>query len=228
MKAKTHELFENFSGSTGGITATHAAGHLLVRKKVSPNDANTEAQKAIRKHFTLYAQKWTRLTIEQQRKWNEQARQVSAEKSYFGIFGKVSGFNLYVKCNMNLELINAPNELTEPARDLPQSTPFIELFEVTSTEMTVELSENVHAGDTLVVRAAPLKSGLSNNTNGLRQIATIAGGQNMAEIKEKYRAVFGEPVAGERIQLQVYAINKLSGYASGRREAMSNVIVVEP
>ncbi len=227
MKAKTHELFENFSGSTGGITTTHTAGHLLVRKRVRPNDANTEAQKAIRKQFSIYTRKWAKLPLEQRRKWNDQASQVAAEKSYFGIFGKVSGFNLYVKCNMNLELIDAPNELTEPARSLPQPPPFIELFEVTSSGIVVELAESVHAGDTLVVRAAPLKSGLSDNTNGLRQIATVAGGQAMADVTEAYKAVFGDPVDGEQIQVQIYAINKLSGYASARREAVSNVIVVE-
>ena len=33
MKAKTNELFEDFTGSTGNITAAHSAGHLVVRNK---------------------------------------------------------------------------------------------------------------------------------------------------------------------------------------------------
>ncbi len=37
MKAKTNELFEDFTGSTGNITAAHSAGHLVVRNKVYPD-----------------------------------------------------------------------------------------------------------------------------------------------------------------------------------------------
>lgn len=165
MKAKINELFEDFSGSTGGITASHSAGHLVVRSKVIPAYTDTDYQKVVRQNFTTYTKKWGELIDEQRAKWIGKAREVSANKSYFGISGKISGFNLYVKCNINLKLINAPVELFEPARDMPKTNPLIENIEITGAGINIELAENVHIDDTVVIRATPLKAGQSTNTN---------------------------------------------------------------
>lgn len=48
MKAKTNELFEDFTGSTGNITAAHSAGHLVVRNKVTPTYTDTDYQRVVR------------------------------------------------------------------------------------------------------------------------------------------------------------------------------------
>ena len=105
MKAKTNELFEDFTGSTGNITAAHSAGHLVVRNKVTPTYTDTDYQHVVRQNFTRFAKNWQDLTDAQRALWAEKAKVVSASSSYYGISGKISGFNLYVRCNMNLELI---------------------------------------------------------------------------------------------------------------------------
>ena len=49
MKAKTNELFEDFTGSTGNITAAHSAGHLVVRNKVTrPTPIQTTSTSSVR------------------------------------------------------------------------------------------------------------------------------------------------------------------------------------
>lgn len=58
MKAKTNELFDDFTGITGNITASHAAGHLVVRKKVTPSYRDTEYQKIVRQNFSRFAKNW--------------------------------------------------------------------------------------------------------------------------------------------------------------------------
>ena len=62
MKAKPNELFEDFTGSTGNITAAHSAGHLVVRNKVAPTYTDTEYQRVVRQNFTRFAKNWQDLT----------------------------------------------------------------------------------------------------------------------------------------------------------------------
>lgn len=62
MKAKTNELFEDFTGTTGNITAAHFAGHLVVCNKVTPTYTNTDYQRVVRQNFTRFAQNWQDLT----------------------------------------------------------------------------------------------------------------------------------------------------------------------
>ena len=118
MKAKPNELFEDFTGSTGNITATHSAGHLVVRNKVAPTYTDTEYQRVVRQNFTRFAKNWQDLTDVQRTLWAEKAKIVSASSTYYGISGKISGFNLYVRCNMNLELIGINTPLTAPVDNM--------------------------------------------------------------------------------------------------------------
>lgn len=225
MKAKTNELFEDFSGSTGGITATHSAGHLVVRNKVIPTYTDTDYQKVIRGNFSVYTKKWGELTDGQRQKWIEKAIEVSANKSYFGITGKISGFNLYVKCNINLKLVNVVAELTEPVRSLPQKTPTIDKIEYKEEKLTVKLSEIISAEDSVVIRVTPLKPGQSTNVNGLRQVGVILGGTDNIDVTEKFIEIFGNIVEGEKLQAQAYAINTQSGFASVRQITLTTITV---
>ena len=119
MKAKTNELFDDFSGTTGNITATHSAGHLVVRNKIIPTYTDTEYQKAVRQNFTKFTKNWQELTDAQRDQWNAKAKAVTSNHAAFGISGKISGFNLYVRCNMNLQLVGLAPALVLPGDDLP-------------------------------------------------------------------------------------------------------------
>ena len=44
-----------------------------------------------------------------------------------------------------------------------------------------------------------------------------------AYITEKYTAQFGTPAVGDKVQVQIYAINTLSGYASTRQTTVTNI-----
>ncbi len=225
MKAKSTELFENFAGTTGEITATHIAGHLIVRKKSHPLDAKTDSQKIMRQYFSVYTRNWAKLTHAQRDKWNAAAREASANKTYFGITGKISGFNLYVKSNINLKLINISTDLQEPVRNIPQNPPCVKPSEISGNSIIVELTENVHTDDTVILRVAPIQIGRSDNYKGLRQMGTIAGGSRQTDITQKFHELFAPPLNGERIQIQIHAINKKSGYASAKRDALLNTTI---
>ena len=75
----------------------------------------------------------------------------------------------------------------------------------------------------LVVRITQLSVGQSTNINGLRQVGTVASGTSEAIITEKYTAQFGTPATGDKVQIQIYAINTLSGYASARQTTVTNI-----
>lgn len=219
MKAKTNELFEDFTGSTGNITAAHSAGHLVVRNKVTPTYTDTDYQRVVRQNFTRFAKNWQDLTDAQRALWAEKAKVVSASSSYYGISGKISGFNLYVRCNMNLELIG----ITTPVDNMTGLLPALKAVNLSESELKITLEGNVEENDVLVVRITPLSVGQSTNINGLRQVGTVTGGASEAVITEKYIAQFGTPSAGDKVQVQIYAINTLSGYASARQTTVTNI-----
>ncbi len=83
--------------------------------------------------------------------------------------------------------------------------------------------ETLKENDVLVVRITPLSVGQSTNINGLRQVGTVAGGASEAVITESYTAQFGTPAVGDKVQVQIYAINTLSGYASARQTTVTNI-----
>ncbi len=224
MKTKPNELFENLSGTIGGLTVTNRSGQLIVRKKTVPRNANTASQKVVRKNFSIYTRKWAELSNEQRNKWNQKACEVSAKPDRFGLSGKINGLNLYMKCNLNLSLLDTPTELYEPARELPKPTPYIERVSLTKSDIIVELSENVPADHTVIIRATPLNAGKSTDPNRLCQVGAIPGGGQTADITEKFRARFGELTSRKKVQVQVYAVHNKSGYASTRREALSDIL----
>ena len=213
MKAKTNELFEDFTGSTGNITAAHSAGHLVVRNKVTPTYTDTDYQRVVRQNFTRFAKNWQDLTDAQRALWAEKAKVVSAS----------SCFNLYVRCNMNLELIGITTPLTNPVDNMTGLLPDFKTVNLSDSELKITLEGNVEENDVLVVRITPLSVGQSTNINGLRQVGTVAGGASEAVITEKYTAQFGTPAVGDKVQVQIYAINTLSGYASARQTTVTNI-----
>ena len=139
MKAKTNELFEDFTGSTGNITAAHSAGHLVVRNKVTPTYTDTDYQHVVRQNFTRFAKNWQDLTDAQRALWAEKAKVVSASSSYYGISGKISGFNLYVRCNMNLELIGITTPLTNPVDNMTGLLPDFKTVNLSDSKLKITL-----------------------------------------------------------------------------------------
>lgn len=223
MKAKTNELFDDFSGSTGNITATHSAGHLVVRNRTVPTYTDTEYQKAIRQNFTLFTKNWQQLTDAQRDEWNVKAKTVTSDHAKYGISGKISGFNLYVRCNMNLQILGLAPALTVPGDDLPGILPELGTITTSADALTLALTDKVDKDDIVVIRITPLSPGQSTNTNALRQVGQIAGEAKEANILEKYTAIFGVPEEGQKVQAQIYSINKNSGFASPRKLAVTNI-----
>ncbi|HJG19169.1 hypothetical protein [Odoribacter splanchnicus] len=223
MKAQTNDLFKDFSGSTGGITATHSGGHLVVRNKIVQTYTDTEYQKAIRQNFTLFTKNWQELTDVQREEWNAKAKTVTSDHAVYGISGKISGFNLYVRCNMNLQLVGLAPALTVPGDDLPGIVPELSAVTIDADALNVTLSDNVDKDDILVIRLTTLSPGQSTNTNALRQVGQVPGNAKEADIIEKYTAIFGLPEDGQKIQVQIYAINKNSGFASSRKLSVTNL-----
>ncbi|WP_419545227.1 hypothetical protein [Odoribacter laneus] len=196
---------------------------MVVRNKVTPTYTDTDYQRVVRQNFTRFAKNWQDLIDAQRTLWAEKAKVVSASSSYYGISGKISGFNLYIRCNMNLELIGITTPLTDPVDNMTGLLPDFKTVNLTDSELKVTLEGNLEENDVLVIRITPLSVGQSTNINGLRQVGTLAGGTSEAVITEQYTAQFGTPAAGDKVQIQIYAINTLSGYASARQTNVTNI-----
>lgn len=124
---------------------------------------------------------------------------------------------------MNLELIGITTPLTTPVDNPAGLLPDFKAVNLSDSELKITLEGNVGENDVLVIRITPLSVGQSTNINGLRQVGTVTGGASEAIITEKYTAQFGTPVSGDKVQVQIYAINTLSGYASARHTTVTTI-----
>lgn len=227
MKGKPNEMFSDFSGSTGNITASHAAGHMVVRNKTIPRYTDTDYQKVVRQNFSLFTKQWKSLTDSQRAAWAAKAVEASSNRETFGINGKMSGFNLYVRCNMNLKLVGVDPALELPSDEVATIPPVFDSIVLSENALSVNLSANVGASDIAVIRITPLTTGQSTNVNGLRQTGQIAGGEKTANILQKYTEIFNAPKAGDKVQIQIYSIHKSSGFASVRQLYVTNITEAE-
>lgn len=124
---------------------------------------------------------------------------------------------------MNLELIGISTPVKEPIEEVPGLLPAFKSVDLLNLQLKVTFDGSVEVNDILVIRITPLSAGQSTNINGLRQVGTVAGGASEAVITEKYTAQFGTPSQGDKIQVQVYALNTWSGHASNRQIFVTSI-----
>lgn len=210
----------------GSVFSKNRAGNFL-RNKVTPVNPKTSFQSDVRANLATHSSAWKGLTEAQIAGWNEAAKNFP----YTDIFGDtkyLSGFNLYVKLSMNLQIAGVAAISQPPA---PLTTIPIALVSITAAAGVITLSigpTTVPADQVYVVEMTPgVSPGRNFLKNFYRQITVIDEGTSTASfnVTAAYTARLGTPDVGTRVGVRVYSINKDNGQATPAAEASTIVTV---
>ncbi len=209
-------------GKVGGTVLSKSRGGATARNKVSPSQPRTPNQSAIRATFAGFSQQFRTLGESVINAWNSLANSGLTVTNIFGDVVRLSGINLFVRLNQNLNLAGV-GAITNPP-SLSDSAGIVASFapnsDVSSTELFAK-SEFVGGGSTvpannkLMVFATPkLSPGITNATSKLRFLTTIAAAADTdtTNIWSDYTAKFGAPAVGDNIILAVQCVQTSSGF----------------
>lgn len=205
-------------GSAGSVTASKNKSRLYLKRHVIPRNPRTAAQITARDRLATNSRAYVGLTQAQRDAWIEAAK-LYVGKRILGEAAKLSGLNAFSRVNNNLLLIGK-NTITEP----PAPVEFVQIgitsvqLAATTNALTINITPNkAITGQTLVVQATPVLSpGRASLPSALRVIDSfvVAAGGSI-NIDASYKAKFGvAPQDGQKIQVEVYLIDDVSGLSS--------------
>jgi hypothetical protein len=214
MKTKFGAIIVDGRGKIGGHVASKNRGGSYLRTKVTPANARTSAQLAVRNFFTQLSQAWRSLTQEQRDAWNAAVTDYS-RTDIFGDLRNPSGINLFQRLNNNLLQIEEA-VINEPPLPVEVANVVIDglTAAVGTPAMSITLTDSVPNDTTLVVLAtAPMSAGKSFVKSEFRRIGSFAAGSTSPQsILSEYVAKFGSTGAiGQKIFVKVFTVSTVTG-----------------
>ena len=214
------------SGKIQGSVMGKGRSGATVRVRVKPVNPRTNKQIAQRSKFSTRTAAWRSLTAAQQLAWNAAADSGAFPlKNTLGITFQPTGAQLYNQLNLNIVKVGG-TAITDP----PQKAeiPAILLGALTAADGTPALSQvftgTLGADHSLAVYAtAPLSPGISRpGKSKFRYLATY-NSTSPANLLSNYQALYGDPVAGQKIFIYAETVAELTGATA---QAGSSVAVV--
>lgn len=203
------------SGKLNGTVVARNRGGAYARVKVTPVNPQTTAQQNGRNILSTWSQNWRALTEAQRQGWNSNSENFPYSDR-FGNSRKLSGQQLYVKLNANLNYADAPGIDDVPS---PVEIPAITSISITAsspTSLSIAFTPSpVPAGFALILRmAGNVGAGKSFVKNLFRNVSVVApAGTSPFNALVNYEAIFGTLVEGSKIFVQAFLISTTSGQA---------------
>ena len=201
-------IVSEISGKIAATIFTRNKGGNVIRNRRTPINRRSIAQSTVRQRLGNLAAGWRGLTQAQRGSWNG----ASANFPYQNTLGEtkfLSGEQLYVQFNANLLLLGASVVSTAPSA-FSFDTYTITLTATDAPTLSLAFSPSpMTANNNLAVYAtAPLSAGVgSPNNSRFRFISVIAAAATTpANILSAYQAVYGDPVEGQKIFVEVRPI----------------------
>ena len=188
------------TGKLGLVVAFQGRNGLIRRIKAIPKQPNTFRQMAVRSRLTLAAAGFDLLTEAQQDAWNDTAAKYRS-KATLGQSGPLTGLQLFVKINTNLNYLGQESVIDPPAVPIfdavaPQNLSITLVLGVPKITLTCPTSPGE---DTVISACAPVNSGIRRAPQ-LKILGTCpAPVQGSANITALYEAMFRVPALGSRI-----------------------------
>lgn len=201
-------IVSEISGKIAATIFTRNKGGMVIRNRRTPINRRSVAQSIQRQGLGNLASGWRGLSQAERDGWNAAAASFPYQNT-LGETKYLSGEQVYVQFNQNLLQIGAATVDTAPA---PFSFATFTLALTAEDTPTLSLAFTptpLTAGNNLLVFATPsLSPGIgSPNASKFRKIATIAAAATSpANILSAYQAVFGNPVLGQKIFVEVRPI----------------------
>lgn len=195
----------------GTVFSKNAAGS-YTRRKVSPSNAQTDAQMSVRSSLAAISSGWRTLSQSQQDAWK--AASVNFPRTnVFGATIYLTGHQLYLSLNQNLKLSSDSNVSDPPTPTDVGATDLTLAY--TAGALSLTSPTQGQAGGTIMVFAtSPQSTGKNNLKNQYRMITTKASGALPPfVITTDYQAKFGTIPVGSKISVKTYIINNTTGQA---------------
>lgn len=208
----------------GGIVATKGHAGNFMRKKVSPIQPRTQAQRNVRADFTANSKAWSQLTQTNIAGWNALAK-ATPKKDRFGNTVTLTGLQLYQSLSRNLTTVGQPPVATPPAT-LTASTPGTLTIVSTSggsPALTVTPTNYPAATESAAIFASPqLSPGKTFVGKNYKLVLVVAhsGSPTAYDIETAYVALYGALISGKKISVLVKNISTSTG-AAGQPSAAS-------
>jgi hypothetical protein len=214
MKTKFGAIIVDGRGKIGGHVASKNRAGTYLRTKVTPANAQTSFQTAVRNRFTEFSQGWRALTQNQRDAWNAAVINF-ARTDIFGDIRNPSGLNLYQRLN---NVLASVAEASIDIPPLPSAVENVVLSAITATvgapTMTAVFAPTVPANTAVKVFATPpMSAGKSYVKSDYRQIDTLAAATVSGEnILAAYTAKFGSlGEIGQKIFVKFVPVNITTG-----------------
>lgn len=203
----------------GGHVLSKNKGGSFIRRKVSPTQPHTAAQRLIRGILTSLARSWGGVLIDADRAAWKAFADTHPITDVFGQAVKLTGEQMYVRLNNVIMFLGGTSIDTPPAS---LSVAAITDFDPTPTEtgptflLENVLPATVAANERYVVWASPQngpgKIALQSQMAFLAQFSALTGGD--LDIETAYLAKYAALVAGQKVMVGIRVQNIVTGASS--------------
>lgn len=205
----------NLSGKAGGSVYAHNRGGAYVRNFAMPTNPSTAPQSAQRAVFGAFASAWRGLSEVQRINWNDSA----VNFPYINRFGDskvLSGQNLYISLNRNLQIVGGTAIQSPPTTEGTDGIVSASMVISASAQtylLTSALAGNSSATTEYAVYATTgMSAGISNAKNKFRFLGHLDEATVVStDLEAQYRAVFGAAVQDQKIFFRLDPINQVTG-----------------
>lgn len=216
MKMKWGALVVDGRGKIGGQVASKNRSGAYLRTKVTPVNAQTTFQQAVRSRLAGLSSDWRSLTQAKRDAWNA-AVSSFAKTNIFGDIVNPTGKNLYNGLNQNLLNIGESAISTPPT---PVAIVETGALTLTMEDPTVAADVSIVCAaidsdqDYLVFGSAQVSPGIGFFKNRYRQIMVHAGADGATiDATSAYIAKFGNPQTGRKASFKVVPVVTATGQA---------------
>ncbi len=205
-------LTEPKSGKCGLIVFQQGRYGQIARALAIPTNPRSTAQRTVRATLTAAARSWSTLTQAQRDAWTATAAALQSHPR-LGLYGSLTGNQLYSKIYCNLTMIGA-DLVTDPP-----PIPTFDLLPIASltlswtggTTFKAELNTTGSPPDGSMLRGAPPCSAGRYRAPGMVFLGTLGSPTlNKIDITTQYTARYGTPSVGQKIF--VAANQNIDGY----------------
>lgn len=216
-KIKFGMMMTDARNKLGGQVFSKNRGGAYIRTKVTPANAQTSFQTAVRSILTFLAQNFRALTANQILAWNNAVSDFSGT-DIFGDVRNPSGINLYIRLNANLAKIGEAYITAPPLPTNVEALTGITLAAAAGAG-TVSIGADqaaVGAGLKMYIEATP---GLSPGKNFVKSEFRTIGYTGIAAVLPYaagalYTAKFGAMTAGQKLFVRVRTVDTVTGLES--------------
>lgn len=203
-------------GTLGGTIFSRNKSGAIARNYAIPTTQPTQSQNTVRALFALTAVLWSGLSASARSVWNALA-QTSSYINKVGDSAVYSGQQLFMKVNNQLQqvglttVLDAPADILQPDGLLP--------FDITiggGAAVVVSDTAVVPAGVVYVLEGTVGSAGKDNFKNAYRQLTVVAAAADWdtLDFETELSAMFGIPVAGQKVAVRAFAVSLTNGIAS--------------